>query len=61
MDIADIATKAVKKISSGRGKKLAKKGYPEELPKVQPVTVSNKNDGKLQSSESFVNAKINPK
>ena len=39
MDIADVAAKAVKKISSGRGKKLAKKGYPEELPKVQPVTV----------------------
>ena len=37
MDIADVAAKAVKKISSGRGKKLAKKGYPEELPKVQPV------------------------
>lgn len=47
MDIADIAAKAVKKISSGKGKKLAKKGYPEELPKVQPVTVSNKNDGKF--------------
>ena len=47
MDIADLAASAVKKITTGKGKRLAKKGYPEDLPKVQPVTISNKDDGKF--------------
>lgn len=47
MDIADLAASAVKKITKGKGKRLAKKGYPEDLPKVQPVKISNKKDDKF--------------
>ena len=47
MNIADIAASAVKKITTGKGKRLAKKGYPEDLPKVQPVTISNKTNDKF--------------
>lgn len=48
MDIADLASKAVIKISKGKGKRLAKKGKAPELPKVQPVTVRNTTDGKFE-------------
>ena len=41
MDIADLAASAVKKITKSKGKRLAKKGYPEDLPKAQPVKISN--------------------
>lgn len=47
MDIADLAASAVKKITKSKGKRLAKKGYPEDLPKVQPVKISNKKDDKF--------------
>ena len=47
MDIADLAASAVKKITKGKGKRLAKKGYPEDLPKAQPVKISNKTDDKF--------------
>ena len=47
MDIADLAASAVKKITKGKGKRLAKKGYPADLPKVQPVKISNKTDDKF--------------
>ena len=47
MDIADLAASAVKKITKSKGKRLAKKGYPEDLPKVQPVKISNKTDDKF--------------
>ena len=47
MDIADLAASAVKKITKGKGKRLAKKGYPEDLPKAKPVKISNKTDDKF--------------
>ena len=47
MDIGDLAASAVKKITKSKGKRLAKKGYPEDLPKVQPVKISNKTDDKF--------------
>lgn len=46
MAIADLAAKAVKGISSKRGKKLAKKGPAPEIEKVFPTTVKNSTDGK---------------
>lgn len=47
MDIADLASKAVIKISKGKGKRLAKQGTAPELPKVEPVTIKNSADGKF--------------
>lgn len=47
MDIGDIAASAVKKIASSKGKRLGKKGYPDELPAVQPTKISNKKDDKF--------------
>ena len=51
MDIADLAASAVKKITTGKGKRLAKKGYPAELEKVSPVTISRSEEhtSELQS------------
>lgn len=46
MDIGDIAASAVKKITTGKGKRLGKKGYPEDLPKIQPTKIENKKDNK---------------
>ncbi len=47
MDIADLAAKAVKKIATGKGKRLNKKGSAPELPRVQPTTVKNTKDNKF--------------
>lgn len=58
MNIADLAAKAVKGISKGKGKRLAKKGVAPELPKVQPITIRNTADGKYDVG--FATAEIMP-
>lgn len=46
MDIADLAASAVKKIATGKGKRLQKKGTAPELPKVQPTTIKSSQGAK---------------
>lgn len=44
MDIADIATKALKAIANRTGKKLAKKGDAPEIEKASPIVMKNSKD-----------------
>lgn len=47
MDIADLAAKAVQKISSGKGRRIAKKGYAPSPEKVNPTAIKAA-DGKYE-------------
>ncbi len=49
MDIADLATKALKKIAASKGKSLARKGDAPAIAKAEPIRMKNKTD-------SFFNA-----
>lgn len=46
MDLGDLAASAVKKIATGKGKRICKKGPAPELPKVQPTIIRNNKDTK---------------
>ncbi len=49
MDIADLATKALKKIASSTGKKFAKKGDAPEIKAAQPIRMKNKTDNNFNA------------
>lgn len=48
MDLGDFAAKAVKSISSGKGKRLKRKGNAPEIAKVNPTVIKNDADDKFE-------------